>query len=60
MDACAARAPDAHLICLNAGVAGQSLGAPWEVPPGDWDRVFGINLGGVVNGFPVPPAPRET
>ncbi|QUH04391.1 SDR family NAD(P)-dependent oxidoreductase [Saccharopolyspora erythraea] len=51
MDDLAAKAPDARLICLNAGVVGASLGAPWEVPPGEWDRVFGVNVAGVVNGL---------
>ncbi|MEU5847208.1 SDR family oxidoreductase [Saccharopolyspora shandongensis] len=51
MNALAAQAPQARLICLNAGVVGASLGAPWEVPPDEWDRVFGINVGGVVNGL---------
>jgi NAD(P)-dependent dehydrogenase (short-subunit alcohol dehydrogenase family) len=51
MSALAARAPRARLVCLNAGVVGQSLGAPWEVPPEEWDRVFAVNVGGVVNGL---------
>ena len=51
MSALAAQAPHARLICLNAGVLGQSLGAPWEVPPDEWDRVFAVNVSGVVNGL---------
>jgi NADP-dependent 3-hydroxy acid dehydrogenase YdfG len=51
MSALAEQAPQARLICLNAGVVGTSLGAPWEVPPGEWDRVFDTNVGGVVNGL---------
>ncbi|HEY2206979.1 MAG TPA: SDR family NAD(P)-dependent oxidoreductase [Pseudonocardia sp.] len=51
MSELAARAPQARLICLNAGVVGTSLGAPWEVPPDEWDRVFAVNVGGVVNGL---------
>lgn len=51
MTALAARAPQARRICLNAGVVGEALGAPWDVPPGEWDRVFGVNVGGVVNGL---------
>lgn len=51
MTALAARDPQARLICLNAGVVGETPGAPWEVPPGEWDRVFGVNVGGVVNGL---------
>jgi len=51
MSALAAQTPQARLICLNAGVVGSSLGVPWEVPPGEWDRVFAVNVGGVVNGL---------
>lgn len=51
MSELAAQAPQARLICLNAGVVGSSLGPPWEVPPADWDHVFGVNVGGVVNGL---------
>jgi NADP-dependent 3-hydroxy acid dehydrogenase YdfG len=51
MNALAAQARHARLICLNAGVLGRSLGAPWEVEPDDWDRVFAVNVGGVVNGL---------
>ncbi len=46
----AAAAPDTDLVCLNAGIVG-TLGAPWEVPPADWDAVFAVNLGGVLNGL---------
>jgi NADP-dependent 3-hydroxy acid dehydrogenase YdfG len=46
----AAAVPDADLVCLNAGVVG-ALGAPWEIAPADWDAVFAVNLGGVVNGL---------
>jgi NAD(P)-dependent dehydrogenase (short-subunit alcohol dehydrogenase family) len=51
MSALAVQVPQARLICLNAGVVGRSLGAPWEVPPDEWDRVFAVNVGGVVNGL---------
>jgi NAD(P)-dependent dehydrogenase (short-subunit alcohol dehydrogenase family) len=51
MEALAAAAPDAELVCLNAGIVGPSLGAPWEVGPDEWDRVFAVNVGGVVNGL---------
>lgn len=51
MDALATRSPGARLICLNAGVVGRSLGAPWEVPADEWDHVFAVNVGGVVNGL---------
>ena len=48
----AAVAGDVDLVCLNAGIVG-TLGAPWEVPPADWDTVFAVNLGGVLNGLRV-------
>ncbi|GAA3068234.1 hypothetical protein GCM10010464_35610 [Pseudonocardia yunnanensis] len=51
MQALADRAPQARLICLNAGIVGPSLGAPWEVPAEEWDRVFAVNVAGVVNGL---------
>jgi NADP-dependent 3-hydroxy acid dehydrogenase YdfG len=51
MNSLAAQAGQARLICLNAGVVGGSLGAPWDVPPDEWDRVFAVNVGGVVNGL---------
>ncbi|MEO3791246.1 SDR family NAD(P)-dependent oxidoreductase [Nonomuraea sp. B10E15] len=43
--------PGADLVCLNAGIVGQDLGAPWEVSDDDWDRVFAVNVGGVRNGL---------
>lgn len=51
MDELAAQVPDARLVCLNAGILGRSLGAPWEVSPDDWEHVFAVNVGGVVNGL---------
>jgi 1-deoxy-11beta-hydroxypentalenate dehydrogenase len=51
MSALAAAVPDADLVCLNAGIVGKDLGAPWEVGHEDWDRVFAVNVGGVVNGL---------
>jgi NAD(P)-dependent dehydrogenase (short-subunit alcohol dehydrogenase family) len=39
-----------HLVCLNAGVGG-SHGPMWEIPRGDLEWVFGVNLWGVVNGI---------
>lgn len=42
-------APD--LLCLNAGVLGSTMGAPWEAPPDEWRRVLDINVGGIVNGL---------
>jgi NAD(P)-dependent dehydrogenase (short-subunit alcohol dehydrogenase family) len=53
MAALAHAAPDARLVCLNAGVVGQTMGAPWEAPPQEWDRLLRINLMGVVNGLRV-------
>jgi NAD(P)-dependent dehydrogenase (short-subunit alcohol dehydrogenase family) len=50
VQALAAAAPDADLICLNAGIVG-SLGAPWEISVVDWDAVFAVNVGGVLNGL---------
>jgi NAD(P)-dependent dehydrogenase (short-subunit alcohol dehydrogenase family) len=38
-----------HLVCNNAGVGGPHR-ALWECPPGEWDWVLGVNLGGVING----------
>lgn len=43
--------PQARWVFLNAGVLGEHLGAPWEVPPQEWRRVLDVNLGGVVNGL---------
>ena len=51
MQALAAAAPDAQLVCLNAGIVGSALGAPWEVDPQEWDTVLAVNVGGVVNGL---------
>jgi NAD(P)-dependent dehydrogenase (short-subunit alcohol dehydrogenase family) len=39
-----------HLLCNNAGVGGPH-GPIWECPPGEWDWVLGVNLGGVINGL---------
>jgi NAD(P)-dependent dehydrogenase (short-subunit alcohol dehydrogenase family) len=39
-----------HVLCNNAGVGGPH-GPLWLVPPGDWDWVLGVNLGGVINGI---------
>lgn len=38
-----------HVVCNNAGVGGLP-GPLWECPPGEWDWVLGVNLGGVMNG----------
>lgn len=51
MDRLATAAGDAEVVCLNAGVVGASMGAPWEAPPEEWHRLLGVNLLGVVNGL---------
>lgn len=51
VEALARTAEDARLVCLNAGIVGACHGAPWEVAPDDWNRVFAVNVGGVVNGL---------
>ena len=51
VQALARSAPDARWVFLNAGILGEHLGAPWEVPAQDWRRVFDVNVGGVVNGL---------
>jgi NAD(P)-dependent dehydrogenase (short-subunit alcohol dehydrogenase family) len=39
-----------HVLCNNAGVAG--LGRPlWDLTPGEWAWVLGVNLWGVINGI---------
>jgi NAD(P)-dependent dehydrogenase (short-subunit alcohol dehydrogenase family) len=53
VEALAAAAPDADLVCLNAGIVGTAMGPPWEVSPEEWDAVFAVNVGGVVNGLRV-------
>jgi NAD(P)-dependent dehydrogenase (short-subunit alcohol dehydrogenase family) len=47
----AAAAPDARLICLNAGIVRRSLGPAWEVPPDEWRKLLEVNVLGVVNGL---------
>lgn len=42
---------DVDLVCLNAGMVGTSLGAPWEVPAEEWAALLDVNLHGVVNGL---------
>lgn len=44
-------AGDASVVCLNAGVTSTELGPPWAASPQEWNRVLGINVGGVVNGL---------
>ncbi len=51
VEALAGIAGAARLVCLNAGIVGSDLGAPWEVSPQDWDSVFAVNVNGVVNGL---------
>lgn len=39
----------AHVVCNNAGV---SAGGPsWEILPGEWEWVLGVNLWGVIHGI---------
>ena len=49
MAALADAARDACLVCLNAGVLGRTMGAPWEADATEWERVLRINLMGVVD-----------
>jgi NAD(P)-dependent dehydrogenase (short-subunit alcohol dehydrogenase family) len=51
VEALAVAAPGVDLVCLNAGIVGRDTGLPWEVSAEDWDRVFAVNVGGVVNGL---------
>lgn len=51
LDELARGAAGARWVFLNAGILGEQLGAPWEVTPQDWRRVFDVNVGGVVNGL---------
>lgn len=51
MDRLAEQAPDARLICLNAGIQSTHPGPVWEAPHEEWERVLATNLGGVVNGL---------
>lgn len=44
-------AGEARLVCLNAGITGAVMGAPWEVPAEEWEQVLRVNLLGVVNGL---------
>ena len=39
----------AHLLCNNAGIAG--MGDPWSDPIALWERVFAINVYGVIHGI---------
>jgi NAD(P)-dependent dehydrogenase (short-subunit alcohol dehydrogenase family) len=47
----AAATGPAEVVCLNAGIVGQSLGSPWEAPPEEWQRLVSVNLFGVINGL---------
>jgi NAD(P)-dependent dehydrogenase (short-subunit alcohol dehydrogenase family)/uncharacterized glyoxalase superfamily protein PhnB len=51
MERLADQAAGARIVCLNAGIVGPTTGAPWEASPEEWERVVGVNLGGVVNGL---------
>ncbi len=39
-----------HVVCNNAGVAGNTAGPLWGVPLEDWRWTLGVNLWGVING----------
>lgn len=39
-----------HLLCCNAGVAGQ-FGRTWATAQSEWDWVYGVNVMGVVHGL---------
>lgn len=40
-----------HVLCNNAGVAGNSPAPVWETPLETWQWVIGVNLMGVVHGL---------
>ena len=40
-----------HVLCNNAGVAGNSTAPVWETPLETWQWVIGVNLMGVVHGL---------
>ncbi|GAA0991179.1 SDR family NAD(P)-dependent oxidoreductase [Acrocarpospora macrocephala] len=37
------------VLCANAGVAGPWSDAEWTIPPAEWQRVFAVNVLGVVH-----------
>jgi NAD(P)-dependent dehydrogenase (short-subunit alcohol dehydrogenase family) len=51
MERVAEAAAGAEVVCLNAGIVGRSLGAPWEVPADEWQRLLDVNVLGTVNGL---------
>jgi len=51
VDRLAAVAPEARLVCLNAGVTSSQPGPVWEAAAEEWRRVLDVNLYGVVNGL---------
>lgn len=51
MESLAAAAHDPSVVCLNAGIVGPSVGAPWEVPADEWLHILQVNLLGPVNGL---------
>jgi NAD(P)-dependent dehydrogenase (short-subunit alcohol dehydrogenase family) len=40
-----------HVLCNNAGVAGNSPAPIWETPLETWEWVIGVNLMGIVHGL---------
>jgi NAD(P)-dependent dehydrogenase (short-subunit alcohol dehydrogenase family) len=51
MERLAATAADPSVICLNAGIVGTELGAPWDVSAEEWRHLLDVNVMGVVNGL---------
>ena len=51
MERVARSAEEAEIVCLNAGIVGASLGVPWEVPVAEWQRMWAVNVLGLVNGL---------
>ena len=51
MERVARSAEEAEIVCLNAGIVGHSLGVPWEVPIAEWERMWAVNVLGLVNGL---------
>ena len=51
MERVALAAEEAEIVCLNAGMVGASLGVPWQVPNAEWQRMWAVNVLGVVNGL---------
>jgi NAD(P)-dependent dehydrogenase (short-subunit alcohol dehydrogenase family) len=48
-DAAYERFGSVHVVCANAGVAGPAADLIWDVPPGEFARVYGVNVFGLTN-----------